>query len=238
MKLLRFALAYIVLALGAVPMLVGCTFLLPWRVQRIRYVIFYGRYLAGAVLASLGVKIRYKGLDGRTLGPAVFVANHASTMDMFLIALAVPTNTSVVIKKELIFVPIIGQMALLSGNLLIDRFDHGNAVKGLEKISATVRRGNLSLLIMPEGTRSKNDSLLHFKRGFVHLAIATGLPVVPVIFHGAASCWPMSGLLVSPGEVVIETLDPVSSANWSADDAGRVADDFRAQFGAALARGA
>ena len=236
MSHLRFAIGYFVLCLGAIPIVLALIVLLPFRVARIRCALAMGRLVSYAVMACIGVSVRFKGADPKELRPAIFIANHTSTLDMFLFAVSAPTGSSAIIKKEMVYVPIFGQIALLSGHLLIDRHHRSRALEAIALIGALVRAKGLSIFIMPEGTRSPDGSIQTFKRGFVHLACATGLPVVPLVFHGAAERWPMGAWTVDPGEVCIEVLDPISSENWSSDDASEIADRMQQVFTDALRR--
>ena len=210
--------------------------LLPFRVLRIRFALAMGRYVSYVVMACIGVKVRFEGRDPRRLRPAIFIANHTSTLDVFVFAVSAPTGCSAIIKKEMVYVPILGQIAWLSGHLLIDRHHRSRALEAIALIGALVQAKGLSVFIMPEGTRSTDGSIQPFKRGFVHLACATGLPVVPMVFHGAAKRWPMGAWTVDPGEVVIEVLDPIPTDDWSSEDAGSIADRMQQVFTDALSR--
>ena len=236
MGYLRFILGYVVLVLGAVPIIVSLIPLLPVRVARVRAVLAMGRFVSYAVLACIGVRVRFEGPDPRSLQPAIFVANHTSTLDIFLFAVSAPVGRSAIIKKEMVYVPIVGQIAWLSGHLLIDRHHRSRALEAIAAIGELVTANGLSVFMMPEGTRSEDGALQPFKRGFVHLACATGLPIVPFVFHGASKRWPMGAWAVTPGEVIVEVLDPISSEGWSADDAGALADQVRDVFSERLAR--
>jgi 1-acyl-sn-glycerol-3-phosphate acyltransferase len=73
---------------------------------------------------------------------------------------------------------------------------------------------------MPEGTRSKDGRLLAFKKGFVHLAVATGFPVVPVVVHGAHKAWRNGSLLeFVPMPMDIEILPPIDTTSWTEETA-------------------
>ena len=60
-----------------------------------------------------------------------------------------------------------------------------------------------------------DGNLIPFKKGFVHLALATGLPVVPVMVHGAHKVWPAKTMQFYPGEVKVEVLDPIDTKDWN-----------------------
>ena len=69
----------------------------------------------------------------------------------------------------------------------------------------------------PEGTRSENGRLQPMKKGFVHLALATRLPIVPIVFHGAHRRWAGKTWRVFPGRLRIEVLPPIDTTDWSAE---------------------
>ena len=120
-------------------------------------------------------------------------------------------------KKEVARIPFFGWAYWLSGHLLIDRGNLDKAVKSMNKLSAFVKAKKLSIWIWPEGTRSIDGELITFKKGFVHLALATGLPVVPVILHGAHERWPAKTMQFYPGDVRVEVLDPINTKDWNKD---------------------
>jgi 1-acyl-sn-glycerol-3-phosphate acyltransferase len=102
----------------------------------------------------------------------------------------------------------------LSGHLLIDRGDRQGAIAALAATAEFVHRNRLSIWIWPEGTRSRDGRLLSFRKGFVHLALATGLPVVPVVLHGAHERVPGRSFTLIPGELEVDVLEPIDTRGW------------------------
>ena len=82
-------------------------------------------------------------------------------------------------------------------------------------VAEFINRHGLSLWIWPEGTRSRDGKLQSFKKGFVHAALATGLPIVPVVVHNAAKIFPRGKLKFNPGPLDIEVLDAISTEGWA-----------------------
>ena len=103
----------------------------------------------------------------------------------------------------------------MSGHLLIDRGNREKSVTSMNKLSKLVNDKKLSIWIWPEGTRSMDGKLIPFKKGFVHLALATRLPIIPVVLHGSHKRWPAKTMLFYPGEVKVEVLDPIKTDNWT-----------------------
>ena len=94
-----------------------------------------------------------------------------------------PHRASIVAKRELQWVPLLGQYLTASGAVFVDRSNNTNAVKSLAAVGQTMKTRGTSLWMFPEGTRSLSpeNTLLPFKRGAFHLAVQAGVPIVPVV---------------------------------------------------------
>jgi 1-acyl-sn-glycerol-3-phosphate acyltransferase len=125
-----------------------------------------------------------------------------------------PVGGCGIAKKEIARIPFFGWAYWLSGHLLIDRGDREGAIAALAATAQFVRRHRLSIWIWPEGTRSRDGRLLSFRKGFVHLAIATGLPVVPLVLHGAHQRLPDRSFTLVPGELEVEVLERIDTRSW------------------------
>jgi 1-acyl-sn-glycerol-3-phosphate acyltransferase len=189
--------------------------LLPARHLRMLAANGYAKLLGRGVLWIAGVE-----LAGRPFAainearPAIFVFNHASAMDAFICMWLCPFGACGIAKQEIRRVPFFGLAWWMSGSLLIDRFDHDEALAGMGRITAIIQKYSLSVFMSPEGTRPTNGHMGPFKKGFAHLALATGLPIVPIAIHDAHRVWPARTLRLAPGVVRIEVLEAVTTANW------------------------
>lgn len=209
--------------------------LLPWRVLRIKLCNYYGKLVGYAITRIAGATpvVRHaERLDGSF--PAIYVANHTSTLDAFLSIWLCPVGGCGVMKKEVVKIPFFGLLYLLSGHLRIDRGRHDKAIAALADIAKLVRKERLGIWIMPEGTRSKTGKLQPFKSGFVHLAIATGLPVVPVVLHDAHRAWALGTFRFVPTTVDIDVLPAIKTDGWRTETAQAHADEVHAAFAEAL----
>jgi lysophosphatidate acyltransferase len=94
-----------------------------------------------------------------------------------------PDRASMVAKKELQWVPFLGQFLTASGAIFLDRSDNVNAVKSLAAAGSAMKTRRISVWLFPEGTRTlrPENKLLPFKKGAFHLAVQAGVPVVPVV---------------------------------------------------------
>lgn len=206
--------------------------MLPFRVVRVKACNWYGHTVGRGITWFAGITPHVKHHERlQASNPAIYVMNHTSTVDAFLGIWLCPIGACGVFKKEIVKVPFYGQLALLSGHLLLDRFNKDKAVETLKDAADFVKKNRLGIWIMPEGTRSKDGRLLPFKKGFVHLAIATGFPVVPVVTHGAHKNW-VKGTFLSftPMDLEIEVLEPVDTSSWREETAGEHAEAVRKLF--------
>lgn len=234
-SLLRLLCGFLLVAVASSVIIVVLLLLIPSRVARVKVCNFYGKTVGRSILWMAGVTpnvTHRERLDGSM--PAIYVANHTSTLDAFIGIWLCPYGGCGVLKREVAHIPFFGQLALLSGHLLINRANTGHAVEALKDTASFVRKNRLGMWIMPEGTRSKDGRLLAFKKGFVHLAIATGLPVVPVIVHGANRNWEKGTFHLVPMQLDIEVLPPINTAGWKEETAGEHAQHVHALFSRSL----
>ena len=213
---LRFTLGFVWLGFWSLLCMCLMILALPFRTWRVRLGNFCGKMIGPVVSWLVGAKITNPDSDKlNSSRPAIFVTNHASALDVFIGMALCPYGGCGVGKKEILKIPFFGLAYWLAGHLLIDRGNNAKAVASMKKLSNFVKAKDLSIWIWPEGTRSLDGKLIPFKKGFVHLALATGLPVVPVMVHGAHKVWPAKTMQFYPGEVKVEVLDPIDTKDWN-----------------------
>ena len=216
--ILRFTFGFVWLGFWSLLCMCLMILALPFRTLRVRIGNFCGKIIGPVVSWLVGAKIINP--DSKKLNasaPAIFVTNHTSALDVFIGMALCPYGGCGVGKKEILKIPFFGQAYWLAGHLLIDRSNNAKAIASMAKLSDFVKSKNLSIWIWPEGTRSMDGKLIPFKKGFVHLALETGLPVVPVMLHGAHEVWPAKTMQFYPGNVEVEVLDPIETDKWSKD---------------------
>ncbi len=216
--ILRFTFGFVWLGFWSLLCMCLMILALPFRTLRVRIGNFCGKIIGPVVSRLVGAKIinpDSKKLN--TSAPAIFVTNHTSALDVFVGMALCPYGGCGIGKKEILKIPFFGQAYWLAGHLLIDRSNNAKAIASMAKLSDFVKSKNLSIWIWPEGTRSVDGKLIPFKKGFVHLALETGLPVVPVMLHGAHEVWPAKTMQFYPGNVEVEVLDPIETDKWSKD---------------------
>ena len=198
-----------------------CVVLLPSRSLRIRLGNVYGKLVGPLIFGLAGIRPVIHNPARITANfPAIYVCNHTSTADMWLGMWLCPYGGCGGAKQEIRYLPFFGQAYWLSGHLLLDRGNRENALASMAKVRRVMHKHNLGVWMWPEGTRSQDGRLRPFKKGFVHLAIAAGLPVVPVVFHNADVHWPSKQFRTVPGALHIEVLEPIDTKDWKPGNAG------------------
>ena len=191
---------------------------------------FLTRYWPETVLALNGVKLSVTGRAHLTSPrPAVFLFNHRNNFDVFMVAALVKDNWTGVAKKELASNPLFGTLGKLMDAAFIDRGDTEAAVAALKPVEEAARKG-LSILIAPEGSRLEGAGVGPFKKGAFRMAIATGLPVVPIVIRNSDSVAGRNATTLHPGTVDIAVLPPVSVADWTAENLTEKIEQVRADY--------
>jgi putative phosphoserine phosphatase / 1-acylglycerol-3-phosphate O-acyltransferase len=182
---------------------------------------FLTRYWPEAVLALSGVKLNVTGAENLTARrPAVFLFNHRNNFDVFMVAALVRDNWTGVAKKELQSNPVVGLLGKLLDAAFIDREDTAAAIAALRPVEEAARKG-LSILIAPEGTRvdtQEVEGVGPFKKGAFRIAMATGLPIVPIVIRNSDSVAGRNAATLNPGTVDIAVLPPVDVDDWTVQD--------------------
>jgi lysophosphatidate acyltransferase len=215
---LRLVLGLAYMGVGSAVFVVALLFFIPSRNIRIRLGNIYGTVVGKGCAWMTGSRYRIRGLEHVDAArPAIYVANHASIVDIFLGIWLSPTGTCGVGKKEVIYYPFFGQLFWLAGHLRIDRNNRESAVASLQGLAALVKRHRLSIFIWPEGHRSRDGRLRPMKRGAFHLALATGLPIVPMVIAGTQNAWESRSLRLRRAHVDVTFLPHVDTTAWSAE---------------------
>lgn len=143
-------------------------------------------------------KREFEGLENIRPGQSyVFVSNHQSLFDVWVIYGWLPVVFKWIMKKELRKVPFVGTGCAAAGHIFIDRSHPKAAVESLERAKKILVNG-VSLVIFPEGTRSKTGEVQAFKRGAFQIAFDMNLPVVPISLSGCNNLMPKGGWLFHP----------------------------------------
>ena len=161
--------------------------------------------------------------------PYVVVSNHQSILDILLLS-RLPHEMKWVAKASLFAIPWAGWMLRMAGDIPVLRGDPESGGEAMAKARRYLANG-MSVMIFPEGTRSRTTDLLPFKAGAFRLAVEAGVPVLPVAVSGTGAGMPKGGPWVRPCRAVARILEPIDTAG---KDAAAVRDLARARITGAL----
>jgi putative phosphoserine phosphatase/1-acylglycerol-3-phosphate O-acyltransferase len=153
----------------------------------------------------------------RSPRPSVFIFNHKNNWDSFVAMSVIRTDVTGVAKKELEKQPMFGVLGRWMDVAFVDRSNSASAVAQLKPLEDLARKG-LSLVVAPEGTRSPTGQLLPFKKGAFRMAMATGLPIIPIVVRNAEVLGDHDSTTLRPGTVDVAVLPPISVKEWTLDD--------------------
>ncbi len=165
----------------------------------------------------VGVRIRVRGLERIPRGVCLFVANHTSSADAPAVVGAIPRRIAILLKESLFKWPIAGQAFTLAHFIPVNRGARDSAITSVEKATEALKAGQ-SFLIYPEGTRSPDGRLQEFKKGAVMMAIKVGVPIVPMVCSGAHRVMEKRSLVIHPGEILVEFLQPIDASKYSLEE--------------------
>src|SRR5215469_7618402 len=163
---------------------------------------------------AVGVRVRVKGLERIPQGACLFAANHTSSADAPAIVGAIPRRVAILLKESLFKWPIVGQAFRSAHFIPVNRNSRDSAIVSVEKATEAMKAGQ-SFLIYPEGTRSPDGRLQEFKKGAVVMAIKAGVPIVPIACSGAHRVMWKRSLVIHPGEILVEFLEPIDASRYS-----------------------
>ena len=193
----------------------------PWTFLTGKVDVLYwlGTRIAFAGVRVAGVKINVMGLERLDSGATyIFMSNHVSNLDPPILVPLIPHRTSVLVKKELFRVPILGRAMRLASLVPVDRGNREAAIASLRAAADVLARG-IPMTIFVEGTRSFDGRLLPFKKGPFYLAMESGVPVVPVTLVGTRRILPKRSFSIRKGEATVVFHPPLDPRQFSDRDA-------------------
>jgi 1-acyl-sn-glycerol-3-phosphate acyltransferase len=165
---------------------------------------------------AAGIRVEITGLQNVPPGVScIFLSNHVSNLDAPVLFPAIPGRSSVLLKKELMRIPILGTAMRLGQFVPVERGNRRDAAKASVSAAAAALQSGLHILIFAEGTRSKDGRLAAFKRGPFYLAMETGAPIVPVAISGTEKMMRKHSAAIHPGVARIQMLPPIDPASYA-----------------------
>ena len=142
------------------------------------------------------------------------MANHQSDFDILISLAFIPVQFRWIAKKELFAIPVFGAAMKSAGYIEIDRSNHEKAIHSIDEAALSIRRGK-SIMTFPEGSRSRDGEIKAFKQGPFHLAIKSGVPIIPVSIIGSGSIMPKRSLRIKPGQIKMVIGKPIEAIHFN-----------------------
>jgi 1-acyl-sn-glycerol-3-phosphate acyltransferase len=183
--------------------------------HRGRFYEWVARTWARWTLWASGVRVRIEGLENlRADRPQIVASNHQSWFDVFAIAAFLPKRYRFIAKEELRRIPLFGLAWESAGHISINRQDRVRAITALDAAGALMRGDNSTVIIFPEGTRSRSGQLQPFKKGTFMLALRTGIEIVPTAVVGSRGVLKKGDWRVRRGPIIVRFGAPIDSSKY------------------------
>jgi 1-acyl-sn-glycerol-3-phosphate acyltransferase len=165
--------------------------------------------------------------------PYVVVSNHESFVDMLLIS-HLPWEMKWLSKESILKIPVVGQLMRMAGDIKLVRGDKSSIVKAMAECSRVLDNG-VSVMLFPEGTRTRDGSLGEFKDGAFRLAIEHQVPILPLVVDGTRTALHADGWLMNVTDAEVRVLEPIPTTGMTSADIGTLRDRVRGIIGDELA---
>jgi 1-acyl-sn-glycerol-3-phosphate acyltransferase len=230
----RTILTYIIVSVyvaitGSLGMLIAVVFRWPG----VLYIFGHGGVRLACAVSGIRFRVEGQPVLDRAV---VYCANHQSNVDPPILFTTLHPRMHILYKHEIDRIPILARSFRMGGFIPIDRRNKESAVRSIETGAQSIRDGN-SFLIFPEGTRSKTDELLPFKKGGFVMAIKAQAPIVPVAVQGGREAMKRGSWLVRPVTVTVRIGTPIETAGHTLNDRSALIERVRHDILALLAQG-
>jgi len=179
------------------------------------FIVFLWAWL---ILRTAGVRVSVEGIEKLRPGsPRIYMANHRSHTDVWAILSSIPLSLKFIAKKELFWIPFVGQAIYMLGHIMIDRSNRVRAFRSLDRAAEKIRKGR-SVLIFPEGTRAEEEKLNEFKKGGFVLAVKSKVPIVPIGIRGSLKILPKGSYSIKPGVIEIRIGDEIETSGYTMEN--------------------
>ena len=195
-----------------------------------------GQYAAGRTFRLLAVlairlnplwKFRVTGHGPRDpRRPYVAVSNHESYADIFLISMF-PWEMKWLAKTTVFNIPVMGWLMRLAGDIPVVRGERASAVAALAAIRERLVSRRVSVMIFPEGTRSRTEEMLPFKDGAFRIAIETGAPILPIAVAGTRYAMRKGSFRFNRAVAMARVLPPIDTAGLTVNDVAALKERVR-----------
>ncbi len=186
------------------------------------------RIWARGILFASRIKVTVNGLAN--IDPTqsyVYMSNHQSNFDIPVLLACLPVQFRWLAKAELFKIPIFGRAMRGAGYVKIDRFNQQSAFESINEAAAKMKDG-VSVMIFPEGTRSRDGKIRSFKKGGFVMAVDAGVPIAPIVLKGTRAIMEKSSLRINTGEVSLNIETPIATTDYTRENKNDLIEFVRA----------
>jgi 1-acyl-sn-glycerol-3-phosphate acyltransferase len=174
------------------------------------------------MLRASGARVHIKGRENIPAGNALFIGNHQSNIDILLVLSSIQKVIGFIAKKELFSIPLLSFWMKYVGCILIDRKSMRKSALAIEKGAENLKKG-ASLVIFPEGHRSKGPTMASFKKGSLKLATMSGAMIVPMTISGTYHVYEEHNRII-PADVYLTIHPPIHTDNLTEEEKDGLSD--------------
>lgn len=166
-------------------------------------------------LRAAGIKVEVTGLEHVPVGQScIFMSNHVSNLDPPVTFPVLPGRSSVLLKKELMRIPILGTAMRMGKFIPVERGSRRDAAQASVLAAGDALRSGLHILVYPEGTRSRDGRLSSFKKGPFFLAQQTNAPIIPIAISGTEMMMRKGSAAIAPGVARVQLLPAIDPSAY------------------------
>lgn len=181
---------------------------------------------ANHILKVIGVKVNIKGMENLPEGNCLVVSNHQSNADFLILMANLNKHMGFIAKKEILKLHIVGTWMKAMHCVFIDREDIRESLKAINKGIENLEKG-YSMVIFPEGTRSKNHNLGEFKKGSMKMATKATVPIVPVVLDNTFKVFEEGKGQLKAASVSMSILQPINVKDLTREEKNNLAEVVR-----------
>jgi len=191
----------------------------PFDYKKGRILGFIVKYWAKTIFKTMNINVRVIGLDKLDRNADyIFAPNHASSLDIPLILGFLPFWIVPISKIELKWIPFLGWAMQAAGHVFVDRRDHEKAMFSIAEIKNSLIKNPRSILIFPEGSRTKDGKVNQFKTGGLSIGISTKIPIVPIAINGTFESLSKHSKKFVNNLLTINIGSPIDTRKYSLND--------------------
>ena len=207
-------LVFVYLTLGSVAGLIGIPYTL--LVGDISLLYQVAMWIANAGVRAAGIRMEVAGLDHVPADRrCIFMCNHVSNLDPPVVLPLLPGRSSVLLKQELMNIPILGRAMRMGKFVPVERGGRRDAAQASVAAATDALRSGLNILVFPEGTRSLDGRLSAFKKGPFFLAHQTQAPIIPIALSGTQSMMRKGSSAIAPGVAKVQLLPAIEPSQYA-----------------------